>query len=108
MRPAIVLLLQRAQSPSRTAPSTSRRSEEHTSELQSQPNLVCRLLLEKKSHDGALLASTGDDGVVRLWDPARGQAISGFVTGPSSALAWSAARLAVTAERSVIVLDVCE
>src|SRR2546430_5529927 len=29
------------------APSTSR-SEEHTSELQSQSNLVCRLLLEKK------------------------------------------------------------
>src|SRR2546430_7888271 len=25
------------------------RSEEHTSELQSQPNLVCRLLLEKKN-----------------------------------------------------------
>src|SRR2546427_2699620 len=25
------------------------RSEEHTSELQSQPNLVCRLLLEKKT-----------------------------------------------------------
>src|SRR3712207_9427946 len=25
-----------------------RRSEEHTSELQSRPNLVCRLLLEKK------------------------------------------------------------
>src|SRR2546430_9032809 len=34
-----------------TATSTSpirRRSEEHTSELQSQSNLVCRLLLEKK------------------------------------------------------------
>src|SRR5688572_31126222 len=30
----------------------SRRSEEHTSELQSQSNLVCRLLLEKKKkHD---------------------------------------------------------
>src|SRR2546430_3927997 len=29
--------------------STSR-SEEHTSELQSQSNLVCRLLLEKKKH----------------------------------------------------------
>src|SRR2546430_4392231 len=30
---------------------TSRRSEEHTSELQSQSNLVCRLLLEtKKTH----------------------------------------------------------
>src|SRR5689334_24579462 len=28
--------------------STSRRSEEHTSELQSQFHLVCRLLLEKK------------------------------------------------------------
>src|SRR5688572_32062010 len=28
--------------------STVKRSEEHTSELQSQSNLVCRLLLEKK------------------------------------------------------------
>src|SRR2546430_9243695 len=28
--------------------STALRSEEHTSELQSQSNLVCRLLLEKK------------------------------------------------------------
>src|SRR3989442_10635553 len=27
---------------------TDRRSEEHTSELQSRPHLVCRLLLEKK------------------------------------------------------------
>src|SRR2546430_9419839 len=33
-----------------TAPDTSR-SEEHTSELQSQSNLVCRLLLEKKKTD---------------------------------------------------------
>src|SRR2546430_4391343 len=30
-------------------PLASRRSEEHTSELQSQSNLVCRLLLEKKN-----------------------------------------------------------
>src|SRR3989475_4238965 len=30
------------------APDTAVRSEEHTSELQSQSNLVCRLLLEKK------------------------------------------------------------
>src|SRR2546430_13737252 len=29
---------------------SSARSEEHTSELQSQSNLVCRLLLEKKKH----------------------------------------------------------
>src|SRR2546430_9061575 len=33
----------------KTSPST--RSEEHTSELQSQSNLVCRLLLEKKKNN---------------------------------------------------------
>src|SRR2546427_8396318 len=32
----------------RASCSTATRSEEHTSELQSQSNLVCRLLLEKK------------------------------------------------------------
>src|SRR2546430_10045968 len=37
-----LLLLRRAAQP---------RSEEHTSELQSQSNLVCRLLLEKKNSD---------------------------------------------------------
>src|SRR2546430_13498874 len=36
-------------------PSTAWRSEEHTSELQSQSNLVCRLLLEKKKKTAALL-----------------------------------------------------
>src|SRR6266498_4813402 len=30
------------------SPHSARRSEEHTSELQSRPHLVCRLLLEKK------------------------------------------------------------
>src|SRR5436305_7683651 len=39
----------RASSPaSRKARRYTRRSEEHTSELQSRPHLVCRLLLEKK------------------------------------------------------------
>src|SRR2546430_11810613 len=33
-----------------TPPLFLRRSEEHTSELQSQSNLVCRLLLEKKKN----------------------------------------------------------
>src|SRR2546430_10779753 len=33
------------------------RSEEHTSELQSQSNLVCRLLLEKKKTKLSLLGS---------------------------------------------------
>src|SRR2546430_3834814 len=32
-------------------PSRPARSEEHTSELQSQSNLVCRLLLEKKKNN---------------------------------------------------------
>src|SRR2546430_6156149 len=35
--------------PSCTAASAAMRSEEHTSELQSQSNLVCRPLLEKKN-----------------------------------------------------------
>src|SRR2546430_10387597 len=33
----------------RAARSATARSEEHTSELQSQSNIVCRLLLEKKT-----------------------------------------------------------
>src|SRR5690349_21924847 len=56
---------QRRTSPNRPSPATSRntprsrprppvtspaRSEEHTSELQSRRDLVCRLLLEKKKH----------------------------------------------------------
>src|SRR2546430_7333202 len=36
--------------PRPSSPSSFRRSEEHTSELQSQSNLVCRLLLEKKKY----------------------------------------------------------
>src|SRR5438874_8318203 len=32
-----------------------RRSEEHTSELQSRRDLVCRLLLEKKKNSGTVL-----------------------------------------------------
>src|SRR3989442_14472101 len=35
-------------SPNASSPPSSTRSEEHTSELQSRPHLVCRLLLEKK------------------------------------------------------------
>src|SRR5438034_5249387 len=45
------------------APRLGRRSEEHTSELQSHSDLVCRLLLEKKKkkkrlHDKAMLISS--------------------------------------------------
>src|SRR2546430_3322129 len=35
------------------------RSEEHTSELQSQSNLVCRLLLEKKKKNDTSTAGVG-------------------------------------------------
>src|SRR5690242_2087734 len=35
--------------------SSTFRSEEHTSELQSHVNIVCRLLLEKKNVDGVIL-----------------------------------------------------
>src|SRR5690554_7793026 len=38
----------RLNSPGRTSLLDQARSEEHTSELQSRPHLVCRLLLEKK------------------------------------------------------------
>src|SRR2546430_3363461 len=46
---------------SRTAaarPKPMSRSEEHTSELQSQSNLVCRLLLEKKKKNEHFCASS--------------------------------------------------
>src|SRR2546426_5656104 len=39
-------------------PGTARRSEEHTSELQSPCNLVCRLLLEKKKNQPSKRIST--------------------------------------------------
>src|SRR5690606_41138519 len=45
-----------------------KRSEEHTSELQSRENLVCRLLLEKKKklgHDGE--GSMGDNQLKHRW-----------------------------------------
>src|SRR2546430_8183744 len=47
---AVASLLQMDPMQSNPAPPSWRRSEEHTSELQSQSNLVCRLLLEKKNH----------------------------------------------------------
>src|SRR5258708_17188856 len=47
-------------SPDRSPRSRSRRSEEHTSELQSPDHLVCRLLLEKKKEKGASCSGTRD------------------------------------------------
>src|SRR2546430_11471410 len=39
--------------------SEDHRSEEHTSELQSQSNLVCRLLLEKKKQNPSRASTAG-------------------------------------------------
>src|SRR5438132_7576778 len=47
--------------PQRISPGGECRSEEHTSELQSHSDLVCRLLLEKKK-GAAWAASAGKDG----------------------------------------------
>src|SRR2546430_9160409 len=43
-----------------------RRSEEHTSELQSQSNLVCRLLLEKKKKTSLYTQSRASDAHIRV------------------------------------------
>src|SRR2546427_7303723 len=53
--------------PSRTSVS---RSEEHTSELQSQSNLVCRLLLEKKKKKNS---TTKQDSIDRTAHTRRNQ-----------------------------------
>src|ERR1019366_8923739 len=60
--------------PRRSLPFGGCRSEEHTSELQSLTNLVCRLLLEKKKEDfgtfaDRLSAWAGEVGVVSAWAP---------------------------------------
>src|SRR2546422_4586432 len=45
-----------------------RRSEEHTSELQSRLHLVCRLLLEKKKcSDGSLIKRMSSVGTSSIW-----------------------------------------
>src|SRR2546421_5410745 len=47
--------------PVRRRPNGKQRSEEHTSELQSRSDLVCRLLLEKKK---SLARSTGRTSII--------------------------------------------
>src|SRR2546430_11757996 len=49
------------------SPDPAPRSEEHTSELQSQSNLVCRLLLEKKKNIKSVLLYAGAYEVQSLW-----------------------------------------
>src|SRR2546426_6082262 len=57
----------RAHGPSRFPRRRKDRSEEHTSELQSPCNLVCRLLLEKEKNERSVwLADQRSLGLVRL------------------------------------------
>src|SRR3712207_9019480 len=49
-----------------SAESAGRRSEEHTSELQSRQYLVCRLLLEKKKLTYELSSSDGQSSQIAL------------------------------------------
>src|SRR2546426_8969171 len=72
MRPALtcsspaisrsVVDLPQPEGPSKTAsvptPTSNERSEEHTSELQSPCNLVCRLLLEKKKKSNTRMTTS--------------------------------------------------
>src|SRR2546429_7029273 len=53
--PSVLISLGAGVGASLPVTTTSTRSEEHTTELQSRLNLVCRLLLEKKQ-DGAALS----------------------------------------------------
>src|SRR5436309_9852017 len=68
--PATTTCRRRCRRCSATTPRT-RRSEEHTSELQSRENLVCRLLLEKKTgsakHADGPLSRTHHGSPVRLY-----------------------------------------
>src|SRR5206468_6490252 len=55
------------------APLEIPRSQEHTSELQSRSDLVCRLLLEKKKNTKIISANTGTLSLSRTYTPARVQ-----------------------------------
>src|SRR5256886_4631151 len=68
------------------------RSEEHTSELQSQSNLVCRLLLEKKKRSPKPTASYARSRLLGIWTsppPGGGRDSRGssFLSGRPSILA---------------------
>src|SRR5256886_11953004 len=60
--PCVACAASAALAPHRSSPAPDGwRSEEHTSELQSQSNLVCRLLLEKKKRSKIVKSSMTSD-----------------------------------------------
>src|SRR5688572_32392340 len=54
--------------PIRKMQAAASRSEEHTSELQSQSNLVCRLLLEKKKKKKNHILNTKNTHRIRIYN----------------------------------------
>src|SRR5690349_23525802 len=52
------------------------RSEEHTSELQSRRDLVCRLLLEKKKEFAEAPTTAAHPAVLTAWPPAAAQSVA--------------------------------
>src|SRR3989442_12049287 len=52
--------------PIRDGRNLSERSEEHTSELQSRPHLVCRLLLEKKKNKNQGLTNDKENSSIMI------------------------------------------
>src|SRR3989442_8745893 len=61
----------RRRRPERRGGGGDHRSEEHTSELQSRPHLVCRLLLEKKSRRRMVSCGVSPAGISSVTKPAR-------------------------------------
>src|SRR2546430_7999919 len=60
LRPQGGPCLRRRRAPLRLLTDLPNRSEEHTSELQSQSNLVCRLLLEKKKKNTSIILTSSN------------------------------------------------
>src|SRR3989454_6433456 len=71
----------RAPRASRSGSGTTMRSEEHTSELQSPCNLVCRLLLEKKKNNYTRFEATHWD-AERMTTHAASPEIVAFTSSP--------------------------
>src|ERR1039457_1862778 len=69
-------------------PTPHNRSEEHTSELQSPCNLVCRLLHEKTSEGGSTLYGRH----ARRWIPFAGNGPRGQATAPRRSRSGAAGR----------------
>src|SRR2546428_8380281 len=83
--------------PTACTPSTAKntRSEEHTSELQSRSDLVCRLLLEKKKSSFAVLIGSANYSLVAA--PLEG-------SGRSSSLSVGAATEVVIAAVTIYLM----